>query len=165
MTDDRMPGIVHIRIDDRLLHGQVCAFWTNTLKLTRIMVANDEVAEDELQKQVLRMAAPTGIRTSIISLKKAATQILEKKYAGQRVLMIIKNPGDALKLIEMGLPIQHINVGNMANRPNTVQYKKSISLTKEEYDQIMKLHEMGVEMDAQMTPDEHYSDLMSFLNK
>ncbi len=79
--------------------------------------------------------------------------------------MIIKNPGDALKLIEMGLPIQHINVGNMANRPNTVQYKKSISLTKEEYDQIMKLHEMGVEMDAQMTPDEHYSDLMSFLNK
>ncbi len=70
MTDDRMPGIVHIRIDDRLLHGQVCAFWTNTLKLTRIMVANDEVAEDELQKQVLRMAAPTGIRTSIISLKK-----------------------------------------------------------------------------------------------
>lgn len=163
--NEKMPGIVHIRIDDRLLHGQVCAFWTNTLKLTRIMVANDEVAVDELQKQVLRMAAPSGIRTSIISLEKAATQILAGKYAGQRVLVIIKNPGDALKLIEMGLPIKHINVGNMANRPNTTHYKKSISLTEEEYAQIMKLHEMGIEMDAQMTPEEHYSDLMSFLKK
>lgn len=162
---EKMQGIVQVRIDDRLLHGQVCAFWTNTLKLTRIMVANDKVADDELQKQVLRMAAPTGIRTSIISLQRAATQIMDGKYAGQKVLLIIKNPGDALKLIEMGLPIQHINVGNMANRPNTVQYKKSISLTEEEYAQIMKLHEMGIEMDAQMTPDEPYSNVMSFLKK
>lgn len=163
--NEKMPGIVHVRIDDRLLHGQVCAFWTNTLKLSRIMVANDQVAEDELQKQVLRMAAPTGIRTSLISLEKAARQIVEGKYTGQRVLLIIKNPGDAIKLIEMGLPIHHINVGNMANRPDTSQYKKSISLTEQEYEQFMKLHEMGISLDAQMTPDEPCSDLMTFLNK
>lgn len=162
---DKMPGIVHIRIDDRLLHGQVCAFWTNTLKLTRIMVANDEVAADDLQKQVLRMAAPTGIRTSIIPLEQAARQILEGKYANQRVLLIIKNPEDALKLIELGLPIAFINVGNMANREHTKQYKKSISLTNEEYDDFMKLHELGIEMDAQMTPDEPANDLMSYLKK
>lgn len=163
--NNKMPGIVHIRIDDRLLHGQVCAFWTNTLKLTRIMVANDAVANDEIQKQVLRMAAPTGIRTSIISLEKSAEQILKGKYAGQRVLLIIKNPTDALKLIEMGLPIEHINVGNMANRSGTTQYKKSISLTEDEYSHFMKLHELGIELDAQMTPEEKYSDLISYLKK
>lgn len=162
---EKMPGIVHIRIDDRLLHGQVCAFWTNTLKLDRIMVANDKVAEDELQKQVLRMAAPTGIRTSIISLEKAARQILEGKYANQRVLLIIKNPGDALRLMDAGLPIEHINAGNMASREHTKQYKRSISLTKEEYAQFMKLHELGVELDAQMTPDEACNDLMKYLEK
>lgn len=166
MTEEnKMPGIVHVRIDDRLLHGQVCAFWTNSLKLTRIMVANDKVANDEMQKQVLRMAAPSGIRTSIISLEKAATNILAAKYNGQRVLIILKNPADALKLIDLGLPITTINVGNMANRPNTTQYKKSISLTDDEYNDFMKLHDMGIQLTAQMTPDEAVSDLMSFLKK
>lgn len=159
----KMPGIIHIRIDDRLLHGQVCAFWTNTLKSTRIMVANDSVVQDDLQKQVLRMAAPSGVRTSIISLEKAAKQILESKYEGQRVFMIVKNPKDLLKLIDLGLPIEEVNVGNMANRPNTKQYKKSISLTKEEYEDFIKLHELGIQMDAQMIPEEPKTDLMNFL--
>ena len=158
-----MEGIVHVRIDDRLLHGQVCAFWSNALKLTRIMVANDEVAVDEMQKSVLRMAAPAGIRTSLISLEKASANILAEKYKGQRVLLILKNPKDALRLIEMGLPIKSLNVGNMANRPETTQYKRSISLTKSEYDDFMKLHELGVKMTAQMVPEEAVSDLMEFL--
>ena len=45
-----MPGIVAIRIDDRLIHGQVVAYWSNSLKLTRIMVANDQVAADDMRK-------------------------------------------------------------------------------------------------------------------
>lgn len=76
-----MPGIVAIRIDDRLIHGQVVAYWSNSLKLTRIMVANDDVAADDMRKSVLRMAAPAGIKTSIIPVERAAKQILEGKYA------------------------------------------------------------------------------------
>ena len=87
-----MPGIVAIRIDDRLIHGQVVAYWSNSLKLTRIMVANDDVAVDDMRKSVLRMAAPAGIKTSIIPVERAAKQILEGKYAGQRVFLIVNKP-------------------------------------------------------------------------
>lgn len=160
-----MEGIVHVRIDDRLLHGQVVAFWTNTLKLTRIMVANDKVAEDEMQKSVLRMAAPSGVRTSLIPLSKAAENINADKYKGQRVLLILKTPGDALKLIGMGLPIKSINVGNMANRPNTTQYKRSISLTEEEYAQFMELNDKGIKLTAQMVPEDPETSLLSYLKK
>ena len=66
-----MKGIVHIRIDDRLIHGQVAAFWTNSLSISRIMVVNDEVAVDEMQKSLLRMVAPASVRTSIISKETA----------------------------------------------------------------------------------------------
>ncbi len=62
-----MEGIIHIRIDDRLIHGQVATMWTNNLGATRIMVINDEVANNDLQKSVLRMAAPSNVSTSIIS--------------------------------------------------------------------------------------------------
>lgn len=160
-----MEGIVQIRVDDRLLHGQVCAFWTNTLKLTRIMVANDAVAEDEMQKSILRMAAPAGIRTSLISVEKAARNILAEKYKGQRVLLILKGPQDALRLMEEGLPIQHINVGNMANREHTRQYKKSISLSTEEYEMFMELHRRNVRLTAQMVPEDAETNLLDYLNK
>lgn len=159
-----MEGIIHIRIDDRLLHGQVCAFWTNTLKVTRIMVANDAVALDEIQKSVLRMAAPAGIRTSLISLEKAATNILEEKYKGQRVLLILKGPADALRLMDLGLPIKKINVGNMANREHTKQYKKSISLTEEEYTQFLALQDRGVTLVTQMVPEDSETNLMEYLS-
>lgn len=158
-----MDGILQVRIDDRLLHGQVCAFWTNTLKLTRIMVANDEVAVDEMQKSVLRMAAPVGIRTSLISIERAAANIMAHKYKGQRVLLIIKGPEDALRLLDLGLPIQQINVGNMANRDKTIQYKKSISLTQKEYEQFMRLEHLGVYLTAQMVPEEPKTNLMNYL--
>ncbi len=71
-----MKGIIHIRIDDRLIHGQVATRWSTGLGVSRIMVANDAVAADEMQKGILRMVAPPGIATSIISKEKAATNIL-----------------------------------------------------------------------------------------
>lgn len=158
-----MEEIVHVRIDDRLLHGQVCAFWSNTLKVTRIMVANDAVAVDDMQKAVLRMAAPPGVKTSLITLEKAATNILARKYRGQRVLLILKNPNDALKLIELGLPITHINVGNMAKRENTTQYKRSVSLTQDEYNDFMTLHEKGVRLTSQMVPEDAEDNFINYL--
>ena len=74
-----MEGIVHIRIDARMIHGQVAVMWSNYLRVNRIMVANDAVAEDEITKSALRMVAPAGMRTSLISLETAANNILAGK--------------------------------------------------------------------------------------
>lgn len=129
------------------------------------MVANDEVAADEMQKGILRMVAPPGIATSIISKEKAVTNILADKYAAQKVLMVLKNPIDALDLMEKGLEIKEINVGNMAKRDETVQIKKSISITKEEYDAFKELMNRGVKLTARMVPDEADVLLDEFLKK
>ncbi|MFR4995920.1 MAG: PTS system mannose/fructose/N-acetylgalactosamine-transporter subunit IIB [Clostridium paraputrificum] len=160
-----MKGIIHIRIDDRLIHGQVATRWSTGLGVSRIMVANDEVAADEMQKGILRMVAPPGIATSIISKEKAVTNILADKYAAQKVLMVLKNPIDALDLMEKGLEIKEINVGNMAKRDETVQIKKSISITKEEYDAFKELMNRGVKLTARMVPDEADVLLDEFLKK
>jgi mannose PTS system EIIAB component len=160
-----MKGIIHIRIDDRLIHGQVATRWSTGLGASRIMVANDEVAVDEMQKGILRMVAPPGIATSIISKEKAATNILAGKYALQKVLMVLKNPMDALDLMDKGLEIKEINVGNMAKRDNTIQIKKSISVSKEEYEAFKELKNRGVKLTARMVPDEADVLLDEFLSK
>lgn len=160
-----MKGIIHIRIDDRLIHGQVATRWSTGLGVGRIMVANDAVAADDMQKGILRMVAPPGIATSIISKEKAATNILAGKYATQKVLMVLKNPMDALDLMDKGLEIKEINVGNMAKREGTVQIKKSISITEEEYKAFKELLNRGVKLTARMVPDEADVLLEGFLNK
>jgi PTS system mannose-specific IIB component len=158
-------GIVHVRIDDRLIHGQVAAYWCNALKISRIMIANDKIANDDLRKSMLRMAAPPGIRTSLISLEKAANNINEGKYEDQRVLLIFEEPKDAVDLINLGVKIDTINVGNLAHKEGAIQIKSNIKVVKDEIEAFKKLHEMGVKLTARMVPDDPESDFMNYLNK
>lgn len=158
-------GIIHVRIDDRLIHGQVAAFWCNTLGAQRIMVANDLVAADELQKSVLRMVAPPGVATSIIAKQKAAENIKAGKYDHERVMLILKSPKDALDLIKLGVEIKAINVGNMAHKENTIQIKRSINVTQEDIESFKKLNSDGVELTSIMVPDEPKTNLMDYIEK
>ena len=147
-----MEGIIHIRIDDRLIHGQVAAQWTNDLGATRIMAINDEVASDPTLKTVLRMAAPPNVSTSIITRETAVTNIKAGKYAGQKVLVVVKSPFDILYLMEQGLEIKKVNVGNMSSRKNTEHIRPTISVTPEEKNAFKKLLDAGVEITTILVP-------------
>nr|WP_321027131.1 PTS sugar transporter subunit IIB [Clostridium neonatale] len=147
-----MEGITHIRIDDRLIHGQVATMWTNELGATRIMVINDEVANNDMQKSLLRMAAPPNVSTSIITRETAVKNISAGKYKGQKVFIVVKSPLDILYLLNNGLDIKEINVGNMSAKSNTEVIKTTISVTKEEKEAFKELIERGVEVTAIMTP-------------
>ncbi|MBM7709252.1 PTS sugar transporter subunit IIB [Enterococcus lemanii] len=158
-----MKGIRNIRIDDRLIHGQVATMWSNKLGVTRLMVANDAVATNDIQKQVLRMAVPAGIASSIISKETAIQNIKAGKYEGQNVLLIVKSPVDLLPFVENGLDIQNINVGNMSSRKDTEVLKPNISVTKEERQAFEKLLEKGIEITTIMTPDDKKTWLKDIL--
>lgn len=147
-----MEGIIHIRIDDRLIHGQVATLWTNELGATRIMVINDEVANNEIQKTMLRMAAPSNVSTSLITEEKAVNNINNGNYKGQKVLVIVKNPETIVRLMDQGLDIKKINVGNMSTRENTHHIKPSVSITPEEEQAFRVLLDRGVEITAIMVP-------------
>lgn len=154
---------MNVRIDDRLIHGQVAAIWCNKLKTTRIMVANDAVAADDIRKMALKMAVPAGVKSSIISKEKTATNMKAGKYDADTVLLILTNPKDALDLLEMGINLQTINVGNIGHKDTTTQVKKSINITKEDADNFRKLTEKGVKLTAMMVPDEDENNLMDFI--
>lgn len=158
-----MEGIVHIRVDDRLIHGQVATRWATGLKVNRIMVIDDKVAANELEKSVLRMAAPSGVNTSILDVEKAVNNIKNGNYQGQRVLVVIKTPEVAVQLLKAGLNLKEVNIGNLSNRPNTLQIKKSVSLSESERKAVDFLIEKGVEVTAQMVPDDPAANIISYL--
>lgn len=158
-----MKGIIHIRIDDRLIHGQVATMWTNNLGATRIMVINDEVANNDLQKSVLRMAAPSNVSTSIITRETALKNISSGKYEGQKVFIVVKSPLDLLYLVKNGLDIKKINVGNMSSKKNTEVVRPSISVTAEEKEAFKELIDRGVEITTIMTPTDPLAYLKDYL--
>lgn len=149
-----MKGFVHIRIDDRLIHGQVATRWSTGLRVNRIMVIDDAVSENETEKSILRMAAPAGVRTSILGFDKAVANIKNGNYEGQRVMLIVKTPVILVKMMEAGIDLLPVNVGNMSNRPGTTQFKKSVSMTPEEKEAVEKLLNAGIKVTAQMVPDD-----------
>ena len=149
-----MEGFVHIRVDDRLIHGQVATRWATGLKVNRIMIIDDAVAVNETEKSILRMAAPAGVNTSILQFEKALANIKNGNYAGHRVMLVVKSPVILVKMMEAGINLLPVNIGNMSNRPGTTQYKKSISMTEDEKAAVEKLLQSGIKVTAQMVPDE-----------
>src|SRR3954466_9627966 len=100
----------HVRIDNRLIHGQVTVAWTRRLGVRRLIVCNDEVAADDLQRMLLPQAA-RGLPTDVLPVDGTLAE-----SAGADVMIIAKHPGDVFRLVEGGLRPEVVNVGNVAPR-------------------------------------------------
>ncbi|MTI47125.1 MAG: PTS sugar transporter subunit IIB [Firmicutes bacterium] len=141
--------MVHMRIDNRLIHGQVTVSWVSSVGAEHLLVVNDEVSKDPIQKQMLPMAA-RGVKTSVFSIDEAVDYV-KNSDSKEKIMIIAKFPSDALNLLENGLEPQEINVGNQAPLPGT-KYKmvtKSIAVTEEDasiYRQINKKHHLTSQM-------------------
>lgn len=158
-------AILHARVDERLIHGQVATVWTNMTGANRIIVANDEAVKDEMQIGALKMAKPTGVKLSILSVNKAVLNILDGKYDDDKVFLITRNIPDMARIVEGGAPLQTFNVGNISGRPGSVAIKKSVSLTAEDISLLRELLGKGIRITAQMLPSESDETIANFLPK
>ena len=158
-----MKGFVHIRIDDRLIHGQVATRWSTGLRVNRIMVIDDKVAANDDEKTILRMAAPAGVNTSILPFEKAVANIKNGNYDGQRVMLIVKTPEILVQMMKEGVDLLLVNIGNLSNCPGTTQYKKSVSMTPAEREAVDQLLAAGIKVTAQMVPDDPETSIEAFL--
>lgn len=66
-----MADIRLVRVDFRLMHGQVIAAWMNQVDGNAIMIINDQLAGDSFMKNVYKMAAPKGVKVGIFTLENA----------------------------------------------------------------------------------------------
>ncbi|MGI8168523.1 PTS mannose/fructose/sorbose transporter subunit EIIAB [Enterococcus faecium] len=156
-------NIVNVRIDERLIHGQVAGIWAPSLHTQRIIVINDEAAADPLQKSSLRMAAPTSMRLSVLPVESAAKNIRSGKYGKQRLFLVFKNPTDVLRYLKAGGKLTHVNVGNMSYKEGSKDITKSIKVLEEEIDVFESIAAMDINVTAQLVPNDPVVDFMDKL--
>ncbi len=156
-------NIVNVRIEERLIHGQVAGIWAPSLHTQRIIVINDEAAADSLQKSSLRMAAPTSMRLSVLPVESAAKNIRSGKYGKQRLFLVFKNPTDVLRYLKAGGKLTHVNVGNMSYKEGSKDITKSIKVLEEEIDVFESIAAMDINVTAQLVPNDPVVDFMDKL--
>ena len=141
--------LVHFRIDDRLIHGQVTVAWSKHINAQRIVVANDDAAKDDIQKSLLPLAAPPGVDVRIVPLKEALESIKDR-----RSMLLVKTPKDAVALLGMGLEAKEINIGNMGFAQGRKNLTKSLSLSEKEIEELREAAQRGVFVYFQMLPQD-----------
>jgi len=156
--------ITHLRIDNRLIHGQVAVVWMNSIGAKAIIVVNDDVAADPIQKMALPLAA-RGNKVLVFSVDELIQYT--KDNPDETLFVICKFPSDALRVLESGVEVAHVNVGNAAPVGGT-KYKmvtKSIAATVEDAEIYRKIAELrGGKLTSRMIPTNEEVDFLKVLS-
>lgn len=158
-------NIVGVRIDGRLVHGQVANLWTPKLQVDRIIVLDEDAATNDIQKSGLRMATPMTTKLSVLSYKVAADHMLKERYGKQRVFLVAKKPQEYLNLVNEGVKLDTINVGTMSQTDTTKSITKQINVEDEDVKVFKELADKGIKITAQLTPSDESHDFMKLLDE
>ena len=144
-------NIVMTRIDERLLHGQV-QLWLRYIGANTILVVNDEVAKDNIQQSLMKMIISKEIAVRFFTVQKTI-DIISKASPKQKIFIIVKDCKDALKLIEGGVPIKEINIGNIHNAEGKEKVTRSIFLGAEDKKALKEMIEKyNISFNTKTTP-------------
>lgn len=159
-----MP-VIHMRIDNRLIHGQVTVTWASSLNADHMIVCNDKVAVDPIQK-VMLPAAARGVKTSVLSVADTLS-VCAAADPSEGIFIIAKFPADALALLDGGLKPLEINVGNQAPIPGTTftMVTRSCAVTPEDAAVYRQIVARGHKLTARMMPSESENNFLEVLTK
>lgn len=149
-----------LRIDSRLIHGQVATSWAKAVKCDAIFAISDEVANDPLRSKLLLQVAPAHLQSYVITVDKAIKVWHNPMYADRKVLWLVTKPGDIVRLIEGGVDIKQVNVGGMTHREGCKLISQAVAVDADDVAAFRRLNEMGVKMTLQQLATSPAEDVM-----
>lgn len=153
------------RIDTRLLHGQVATTWTKSTNPDRIIVVSDNVAHDELRKNMIIQAAPPGVKAHVVPIDKMISVAKDPRFGATKALLLFETPQDALKAIQGGVDIKTLNVGSMAHSQGKVAVTKALAFDKDDVKTMREIEKLGVKFDVRKVPADSPENMDAILKK
>lgn len=153
-----------VRIDDRLIHGQVVEGWVPFLHAQFILVVSDAAAADELQASLMRLAVPEDVQLEVLPVAQAAAHPVFKTGFSRRALVLAPGPQEVLRLLEQGAQFSTVNVGGLHYSAGKVQLGKAIYLSEEDRQALVAISHRGVHLEGRALPSERETDLIEMLD-
>lgn len=143
-----------VRVDDRLIHGQVVMSWIRYINCNAIKIIDDQVASDEFMCSLLSSIAPAGIKLEIVDIKKGAEEYLSWVESEANTMVLVKTPLTLMSLESLGVQFESINIGGISISGDRKKFHKNIALTIPERNYLLEKVLQGVEVYYQMITSE-----------
>lgn len=156
-----MENLVLTRIDDRLIHGQVMTAWIKQKNAVQVVVADDEVAEDDFMINVLEMAVPDEIAIGIFN-RDDAVEFMKQGLEAPTILLV-KGPEILNYMVDQGIEIDEIDVGGMGAKEGRSVLYKNISTNPEENKNFLDLIQKGVNVFVQVMPQDKQVNVAEYI--
>jgi mannose/fructose/N-acetylgalactosamine-specific phosphotransferase system component IIB len=143
-----------VRIDDRLIHGQVVAVWLRALGARRIVIVDDASARDPFLSEVLTLAAPQGVPVEVHAVAEGAVRLIELAATPEPVMVLARSPRTILALRQAGVPIEVVDLGGMGSGPGRRRLHKTISVSPDELRELRELEQLGTRVEVQIVADD-----------
>ena len=138
-----------VRVDYRMVHGQIVAKWIKFRPVDRLILADDSLVDDPFMGDIYRMAVPDR-EVDIVKLGDVQTAIDRKN---DTVLLIFKDVASAYTVYKNGLQLPELNVGAVQNSAQRKAVVQGVALTVEEYEKLSEMKADGVNVFLQPIPE------------
>ena len=150
-----------LRVDDRLIHGQVVAGWARPLGIEILMLASDTISQDEWACNAYQLAIPEGILFDCISIEQCIGLI--EAHNKKRIMIIVESVADAQRLLKKRLIVKEVNIGGLGYRDNTREIAPYIHLSPGEIESVVQLFQMGIKVIGKQLPNSASIDIIKTL--
>jgi len=153
-----MAEIALLRVDNRLIHGQVTAGYVRALGIDTIVLIDDSIPEDKFLRRILELSIPSGRKLLIFSCDEAVKGWNENKFGPGKAMVIFKNIAGAYKNFQSGLPFDALQIGGVEHAVGRKLVLESIALSEEEAKLLNELEKKGVKVTFQIVSEYQHVD-------
>ena len=162
-----MRNVVLARIDERLLHGQVCTKWMQATHANVIVLADDDLVNDKFTCKIFMGMKPAGTELQIFTVDQAIEYLNEDSPENEKVMLLTKCAQSFLRMNEAGVVYDKIICGSAAVSGNKYGKRKKLIrdlfASDSEKDAMRALIDKGVTMVYQLAIDNAPVDLAKLL--
>ena len=144
--------ILKIRVDDRLLHGQVAYSWKAALSYDAIVIVSDSAAKDEMRKMALKLCCPDGVKLAVRTVDAGAELLKNPKLKNMKVFVIAPDPETVYRLTKLIDEKPVINIGGMQMHDEKKMFSKAVYVDQTDVDYMDKLEAKGYKLEIQEVP-------------
>jgi len=159
-----MP-IILVRIDDRLIHGQVVQGWLKAIDVDIVLIASDVVAQDEIQQLLMAMTMPSDVELVIENLKDATSKVVNGQYGEKKMMILTASPSDVLYMLDNGVDFKSVNVGGMHFKNGKKQLLYNLYVDVIDLEDLYMICRKGVEIEGRIFPKDEKSNIMHLVEK
>ncbi len=152
-----------VRVDHRLLHGQVAFSWTKYLDADCVLIASDTLVGDELRRSAMKIATPGGVKLVMKSVKDSIEALNGGVTDKYKLFILVESIEDAWRLSEKVDAIKSVNLGGMKNAPDRKQISKAVHVSDVDIEYLKKIRNKGVALEIRLVPNDTAQDPMDLI--